>query len=241
MERELRDAVVGQDHRGIARHPAARNARRQLLLLRARLHVTFLRNINRYPPDDSRAVSHMIIVHGFDVPLANARFFEQMLERARRVADACGKRLVPVATNTREGGFRCVDFQPLRARRASRASACRSVADSTPSPFRPRTSRRICCRGARIPPSILCGPRKTSSSCTTGWEWKTVYVAQVPPFLDTLRVCGGSLGALLVALLAEVIGSSGWSRTSDPLIKSEPEDLRTDRHGDASARDSEGW
>jgi hypothetical protein len=74
---------------------------------------TLLRNVQRYPSEDARSLSHLFIVHGFDVPLADAAFFGQIFDRARRVADAFGKQLVRVATNAREGGFRCVDFQHL--------------------------------------------------------------------------------------------------------------------------------
>lgn len=72
---------------------------------------TLVKNVKRYPPADARSLSHLLMVHGFDVPIDDELLFEQLLDRGRRVADAYGKRLVPVATNARQGRFRCVDWQ----------------------------------------------------------------------------------------------------------------------------------
>ena len=155
---------------------------------------TFLRNINRYPPDDSRALSHMIIVHGFDVPLANASYFEQILERARRVADAYGKRLVSIATNAREGGFRCVDFQHY-AHGPSLASVGLALGRGFHTIFIPATDFATDLLPWGSHPAV--DPVWSTENVEfvhDGLEWrrveKAVYVAQVPLFLDTLRVCG---------------------------------------------------
>ena len=61
-----------------------------------------LGNVARYPGEDSRAISHLLLVHGFDIPLTDQRLFEGVRCQADVVAQALGKTLVLVRTNVRE-------------------------------------------------------------------------------------------------------------------------------------------
>ncbi len=70
---------------------------------------TLLRNVARYPTDDSRSISHLVLVHGFDIPLESPRFFEAVRGQAEVVAQALGKTLVSVRTNVRDV-LRSVDW-----------------------------------------------------------------------------------------------------------------------------------
>jgi hypothetical protein len=63
---------------------------------------TLLGNVARYPDEDSRAVSHLVLVHGFDIPLEKQSFFETVHDQVDVVARALGKTLVPVRTNVRD-------------------------------------------------------------------------------------------------------------------------------------------
>ncbi len=72
---------------------------------------TLLRNVARYPAGDSRLISHLVAVHGFDVPLEDQRFFETVRSQAEVVAQTLGKTLVPVRTNIRDV-LRRLDWGP---------------------------------------------------------------------------------------------------------------------------------
>ena len=72
---------------------------------------SLLKNVKRYPAGDARAIDHLLVVHGFDVELDDQPLFDDLMDGARRVAAHFGKAVLPVATNIREGGFRCVDWQ----------------------------------------------------------------------------------------------------------------------------------
>ncbi len=63
---------------------------------------TLLRNVARYPGGDSRLISHLVLVQGFDIRLEQRGFFETVRAQAAIVADALGKTLVPVRTNIRD-------------------------------------------------------------------------------------------------------------------------------------------
>jgi hypothetical protein len=63
---------------------------------------TLLGNVARYPDEDSRAVSHLVLVHGFDIPLEQESFFETVRDQVDVVARTLGKTLVPVRTNVRD-------------------------------------------------------------------------------------------------------------------------------------------
>jgi hypothetical protein len=63
---------------------------------------TLLGNVARYPVDDSRSVSHLVVVHGFDIPLAEQGLFVTVRGQVEVVAQALGKTVVPVRTNVRD-------------------------------------------------------------------------------------------------------------------------------------------
>jgi hypothetical protein len=63
---------------------------------------TLLGNVARYPDDDSRAISHLVFVHGFDIALEEQGFFETVRGQVDVVARALGKTVVPVRTNVRD-------------------------------------------------------------------------------------------------------------------------------------------
>ena len=63
---------------------------------------TVLKNVRRYPPGDSRAISHLVLVHGFDITLSQTALFDMVREQAREASAALGKVLLSVATNARE-------------------------------------------------------------------------------------------------------------------------------------------
>jgi hypothetical protein len=63
---------------------------------------TLLGNVARYPDEDSRAVSHLVLVHGFDMPLEQQRLFETVRGQVEVVGRALGKAVVPVRTNVRD-------------------------------------------------------------------------------------------------------------------------------------------
>ena len=60
---------------------------------------TLLKNHRRYPADDSRLISRLILLHGFDIRLDQADLFDLTYRHAREAAHAFGKELVPVKTN----------------------------------------------------------------------------------------------------------------------------------------------
>jgi hypothetical protein len=63
---------------------------------------TLLKNQARYPRTDSRAISHLIVVHGLDVPLDNPELFSKVEASTQAVAHALGLHLVTVRTNVRQ-------------------------------------------------------------------------------------------------------------------------------------------
>jgi hypothetical protein len=63
---------------------------------------TVLRNVARYDPDDTRRVTHLIAVHGFDVRLEDTALFAQVRERLTSAARDLGTLLIPVKTNARD-------------------------------------------------------------------------------------------------------------------------------------------
>jgi len=60
---------------------------------------TLLRNVSRYPRTDARAISHLLLIHGYDITLEQTELFANLRKRAVVVADALDRRLVPVVTN----------------------------------------------------------------------------------------------------------------------------------------------
>ncbi|MPY87955.1 MAG: hypothetical protein GEU99_08545 [Luteitalea sp.] len=63
---------------------------------------TLLRNRARYPRSDSRAISHLIVIHGLDVKLDDTTLFGQVEATAEAVAKAVGAHVVTVRTNVRQ-------------------------------------------------------------------------------------------------------------------------------------------
>lgn len=63
---------------------------------------TLLRNRARYSRTDSRSISHLILVHGWDFPLGRADFFETVRAEAQAVADQLERTLVCTRTNVRQ-------------------------------------------------------------------------------------------------------------------------------------------
>ena len=61
---------------------------------------TLLKNKNSTLPD-SEKISHLIFVHGFDIPLDRTELFQNILARIEKVSDAYNKKLVVVSTNVR--------------------------------------------------------------------------------------------------------------------------------------------
>lgn len=62
---------------------------------------TVLKNLARYPVGDVRRITHLVLVHGFDIPVENRRLFETVRTRAGEAAAHTGLRLLPVVTNAR--------------------------------------------------------------------------------------------------------------------------------------------
>ena len=154
---------------------------------------SLVKNVNRYPPEDARSLSHLIIVHGFDVPLGSAPFFGQILERAQRVADWYGKRLIPVVTNAREGGFRCVDFQHY-GHGPNLATVGLALGRGFHTVYIPATDPALQLEPWGSHPAV--DPLWSTEGVEfvhDGLEWrridKLVYISRVPLFLSTLRVC----------------------------------------------------
>ena len=63
---------------------------------------TLLRNARRYPRDDDRAITHLLAVGGFDIPLEDEALFGQLVAAGHDVAREMGRTLVPVRTNARD-------------------------------------------------------------------------------------------------------------------------------------------
>lgn len=154
---------------------------------------TLLKNVKRYPPGDARLLSHLLIVHGFDVHIDDELLFEQLLERGRRVADAYGKRLVPVATNAREGGFRCVDWQHY-GHGPGLASVGLALGRGFHTIYIPATDDALHLDPWGSHPAVdPLWSTETVEFVHDGLEARRVdkvrYISQVPLFLSTLRVC----------------------------------------------------
>jgi hypothetical protein len=60
---------------------------------------TLLQNVSRYARTDSRAISHVLLIHGYDIRIAQEALFEAQRSRAAVVADGLDRRFVPVVTN----------------------------------------------------------------------------------------------------------------------------------------------
>jgi len=63
---------------------------------------TVLKNIARYPEGDSRSLTHLVMLHGFDVREEDRALFERLSGPLREVATALGKGFVTLRTNLRE-------------------------------------------------------------------------------------------------------------------------------------------
>ena len=62
---------------------------------------TMLSIASRYPAGDPRAITHLVLCHGFDIPLADHERFERARRSAEQVASESGHHLVPCVTNAR--------------------------------------------------------------------------------------------------------------------------------------------
>jgi hypothetical protein len=63
---------------------------------------TVLKNIARYPSSDSRAITHLVMLHGFDVRSDDGSLFERLSGPLLEAAAALGKGFVTIRTNLRE-------------------------------------------------------------------------------------------------------------------------------------------
>jgi hypothetical protein len=63
---------------------------------------TVLKNIARYPVGDSRALTHLVMLHGFDVREEDEALFARLSAPLRDAAAALGREFVPLRTNLRE-------------------------------------------------------------------------------------------------------------------------------------------
>jgi len=63
---------------------------------------TVLKNLARYPETDSRALTHLVMLHGFDVREEDGALFERLSRPLQAAATALGKGFVPLRTNLRE-------------------------------------------------------------------------------------------------------------------------------------------
>jgi hypothetical protein len=63
---------------------------------------TVLKNINRYPVGDSRSLTHLIVLHGFDMHADDGAVFERRAGPLREAATALGKGFLTLRTNLRE-------------------------------------------------------------------------------------------------------------------------------------------
>lgn len=63
---------------------------------------TVLKNMARYPDGDTRALTHLVMLHGFDVREGDAALFGRLSAPLREAATGLGKRFVTVRTNLRE-------------------------------------------------------------------------------------------------------------------------------------------
>ena len=63
---------------------------------------TLVHNLRRYPRSDSRAIQGLVLLHGFDIPLADGARFDMTRAALEHSAKAVGIPLITVATNVRE-------------------------------------------------------------------------------------------------------------------------------------------
>lgn len=63
---------------------------------------TVLKNIARYPTTDSRALTHLVMLHGFDVRAEDAVLFARLSGPLREAAAALGRGFFTLRTNLRE-------------------------------------------------------------------------------------------------------------------------------------------
>jgi hypothetical protein len=62
---------------------------------------TVLKNITRYPTNDARALTHLVMLHGFDVREEDTALFARLSGPLRDAAAALGRGFLPVRTNAR--------------------------------------------------------------------------------------------------------------------------------------------
>lgn len=62
---------------------------------------TLVRNHDRYPHGDSRRITRLIVMHGYDLRLEQAALFDRLHAEAGRVADRVGAEVAAVRTNGR--------------------------------------------------------------------------------------------------------------------------------------------
>jgi hypothetical protein len=63
---------------------------------------TVLKNIARYPVSDSRSITHLMMLHGFDVRADDGALFERLSGPLREAAAGLGKGFLTLRTNLRE-------------------------------------------------------------------------------------------------------------------------------------------
>lgn len=71
---------------------------------------TLLRREGERARNPYGVVDDLIVVHGFDMPLADQPAFDRLRSSLERVADAMGKTLIPIRTNLRLTQFRGLDW-----------------------------------------------------------------------------------------------------------------------------------
>lgn len=62
-----------------------------------------LKNLARYEVGDPRRITHLVLVHGFDIAIEDRPLFAMVKAHAEAAAAELGVRLLPVATNARAG------------------------------------------------------------------------------------------------------------------------------------------
>lgn len=74
---------------------------------------TLLRHVNRDAEWQTAAVSAVVMVHGFDIPLQDSEVFTRAAERVRRMLDGLDIELITVSTNLRDLLLSWEDFHAL--------------------------------------------------------------------------------------------------------------------------------
>lgn len=75
---------------------------------------SLLKNVKHHP-DDDESITHLIVVHGFDIYFGkwNSELYPTVLSNSTKVAQELGKKVLPVATNIRDFSDRFADWGPL--------------------------------------------------------------------------------------------------------------------------------